>query len=1415
MSFKDFIQRIKTIKKEPTSFFGARILSAVQQADTFTHHLFFPSVSGVYLTTNHAAHQASLQKFAVKYACYALSHNSNFGFNATVNGPNSIVTDFFNDEGNPLGRDLLMDWALQDSVIGPHLLDPKHAEHYALEMAPIDEEKKFDFLTPFLVDIDGDYLPAIALLTFLKALDHGGANFKRVLSVWSTHAKWPNLAGFDSYNWLHNTAVTFQYLQGNFNTVFNAVKSACAVESDGHYGEAVYIWLVLPYGPLSVGLRTNVDPKNSVPSHGHCMVAGTPILLANGTTKPVESIQEGDELMAADGSLSIVSSERVVIPGLNAIYSFNDDEPFMTYEHAVMTHRGWASLDPAVTMELVPHESVSLLEVGDIVVRGVYSKCGNLSHEHVEVKRIRKRFFIGKSGVIPTGQEENKDEEYVMEDPPMGFDLHIRTGENHFFAHNYVSLLTYPEVTMQFVASNVLTNMSPSEQRVFTTKVRELSPLLSKALGATATNAFNLMLAEPRLAAVGGRSTKPSGKRRHRAGHLVTRDLVAPSLRVIVSSALPAELPHLNNIAVAHGNVIINGKPAATHSDGHRHLAWHRKLESGEDEHGVIRLMPHGLAGHGAVSYGEAASPVLFDLLGEVDYEVTYQPDPTTTKSKPFYDLDMGFEKEGDGQLHPVGKLLDHEAKTGSSGIQTYSTVTFSVNSDGAHLTADIEIDPTYASMTDGWVAAEITFTLDYRRFTGTLYKYDPDRPGYRGAGFQLRGVPRNLEQVSSMFKSIQANALEADPKTVALRATGNHPRAPTALLSTSMNLTASVATTVTDLYSLPPPDQALVHETAFNKMKALMLYALSQNGDDGKKWLSWFGETAPAVGPHEVLSQSDVDLLQNGDAKNFLVNRFAIGYLTQSFTQSTDSKITDALKDVPHLNDRLSFFWKGNGKTSFATDKGYSAITSALQASAYKELVPGLEPYLEGDAADWAKKLFQYCTTEPTLTGLALQNSMDGRQHLTHITSILHALDPLVRVDVTVGSKTEKVSYATALFQAVVDLRLKQVFKFVKFSNKEDFVTFLTEFFKSYFTSFLDGNSQWSDKIRAKGKADLDEIMKEFQTDDINATAEKMGDIFADFVSVITLENGVIAARLQKWAKKYPNLSERLPALGRFFTVGIYAFGLVNTIKGFMEWGVLKPQERAQLIINAVELAVNIFNDIAAWGAAKLVAEASATPAEVMTEMAVIGDRVAEVELGNVADNIAVDVLQDGDGVGAAILRAGKAVANAMKSAIVGDEVEVAAARWSKIAEITGKMAKGMNLVALGAATVVSAMQVANDFSTDQSAALKAVDIMTTIADGVAFLAVGAEIGAAILGLELMSAIPVIGEFAAVAGIILAVASLFIHRKPPPTPQEVFVKEHSVPFGNGLVEPPSSWTQTQKKVEESAKKKAQTAHGG
>lgn len=156
-----------------------------------------------------------------------------------------------------------------------------------------------------------------------------------------------------------------------------------------------------------------------------------------------------------------------------------------------------------------------------------------------------------------------------------------------------------------------------------------------------------------------------------------------------------------------------------------------------------------------------------------------------------------------------------------------------------------------------------------------------------------------------------------------------------------------------------------------------------------------------------------------------------------------------------------------------------------------------------------------------------------------------------------------------------------------------------------------------------------------------------------------------------------------------------------------------------------------------------------------------------------------------------ASLLRAGQVAAEGVSEA--GD-IASASSKWAKLAAVTEGVARVVTILALAAACVVTGFQTAQDFASDQPVSIKVLDITEIVANGVAFLAEAGAGIAALAGIEVASCVPVIGVVAAFVGIAVAIALLFIHRKPPPTKEEIFMTDEGVPFLNSKPEPPQKW---------------------
>jgi len=98
-----------------------------------------------------------------------------------------------------------------------------------------------------------------------------------------------------------------------------------------------------------------------------CFLAGTQIIMSDGTTKPIEDIRIGDMVKGQKGD-NIVYDLYHYILGDNLVYSINNGKYFVTALHPFMTIDGWKAFDPVRAKEFNPQLEIGQLELGDILI---------------------------------------------------------------------------------------------------------------------------------------------------------------------------------------------------------------------------------------------------------------------------------------------------------------------------------------------------------------------------------------------------------------------------------------------------------------------------------------------------------------------------------------------------------------------------------------------------------------------------------------------------------------------------------------------------------------------------------------------------------------------------------------------------------------------------------------------------------------------------------------------------------------------------------------------------------------------------------------------------------------------------------------------------------------------------------------
>lgn len=102
-----------------------------------------------------------------------------------------------------------------------------------------------------------------------------------------------------------------------------------------------------------------------------CFIAGTSVLMADGSQRAIEAVHVGDRVVGRRGRINTVRGCERTVLGARRLYGLNGSRPFVTAEHPFLTVEGWKALDPEATRSENAALSVGALQIGDQLCRGV------------------------------------------------------------------------------------------------------------------------------------------------------------------------------------------------------------------------------------------------------------------------------------------------------------------------------------------------------------------------------------------------------------------------------------------------------------------------------------------------------------------------------------------------------------------------------------------------------------------------------------------------------------------------------------------------------------------------------------------------------------------------------------------------------------------------------------------------------------------------------------------------------------------------------------------------------------------------------------------------------------------------------------------------------------------------------------
>lgn len=471
---------------------GAAFLSQMQNSPR-VKPAFFASAGAPPCPVPDAATNDWVGQLASALIALSLAQTSSHGFAATVNGPaaQSFLTANLTPASSSLRALALANYrALFPTYCQAHgttfskFLDGSHgpASHWGsvlagrLSSAPYINQQMAK-LNP-AVDPGGWYQVLFANLYKVACLNPG--EHQRVVDTWDRYLQGKEVPGIVPWTvYDHMVAASYNYatfmgpVQGAIavsqsNTrilgCHGGPAASCSTETTTTYGAAVNNWL-----GQNRGLGGFIHGPSSQSTEGGgggggcCFVAGTPILMADGTSVPIERVGGGDRVVSRDGEITPRSPQDVIWPieAHELLFGINDYPPFFNASHPFMTQDGWKSMSPVASTRMNPDLKVSKLQVGDVVFQVVETQ--PLRYREVTIEQIT-RIPAGDTGATQVHS------------------LHLASRNPGYHAHGFLVAVNYPQLREdQFLRA--FAGIPDGERDFLLEHVRPLMPFLRRGLG--------------------------------------------------------------------------------------------------------------------------------------------------------------------------------------------------------------------------------------------------------------------------------------------------------------------------------------------------------------------------------------------------------------------------------------------------------------------------------------------------------------------------------------------------------------------------------------------------------------------------------------------------------------------------------------------------------------------------------------------------------------------------------------------------------------------------------------------------------------------------------------------------------------------------------------------------------------------
>ena len=1393
MNINELFQKIKNIDKL-TSNMSEKLVVSIHNVDNYIRNVFFKKYERQDIPALVTNYNDQLNDIARTYISDVISHTGDYDLRNMVLGSDILDKDLnalFEDSNHTIGEALALE-VLRDNL--PDVFaDSSANEQIAKEITDYASTEAFINGMAVYCDIAEQHLQPLRLLWLLtKHLSY--IQSERLKSAWNATEYSKIISSIYHFPWMDGPKGQLASGMEIFNTLQNDIKENCMIESEIKreqrkdviditpsgapicknyivityaYGAEVQKWIETTsryYSGKKSSLKTRT--KKVEDNSGGCILCGTKLILADGSLADETQLKEKDMLLSEKLMPSEYSGEIIFNNHVLFLYSINNDEPFMSLDHMILTIDGYKCPMPQQALKINNKIKVSKLKIGDIVIKHIQQPDGSIKEEMVKVEKIN-----------------------IAENNKLCYDIHISDGYKSYTTENgYVCYVNYPEITMKNINDSLSRSKNVFANRDFRRFVKNNRKDLQNAFGKETINYLTDMLENENIA----NGVVPLKSFRPDDNALMSIDSIGMKIYALSGDSVCSKIHIVNNHIFFDDS---EDTPVKLYiNDGNYY--WKRVVENGEKEIGILRMYEHGLYGKGIIKRGKNIFSFLSTSTNK--YTMKYQPHENGEVID-FGTFEMGYEAK-DGVLYPVGRW---EMKyINENGEQVMDEAASSYDT-GKSISYFIDSEHILASRIQFKSAAMLQFIpLQNSEVKMCQFSFDTSFESVKGCGYNnIEAEEEN--NIGTIFGSLEeniANKKKAMKEKAAFYSMNNKMTACNYPDSDEICfLNSQDELNVHDLFNLSQPeDVSAIHSASLDKLIKMSAHVAYNSNDDVSKYI---GITKPTVGTEaNDLTTDEANLAEQ--YSDFFINEFALSYISYSYSKTPGDdfkKYRDLINNAPDSENKLKFYLQGTDQNCMSSQKGYKYSTNSIYPHLYSRNVPGLNKYINDNGAKWAKELYEYCISPNVLNGLITSNLVDpDNTRINHLCTILDILDQSPHIDISNTTHDEKnnneenklYSYGAALHKFVEDGILFYAFENVLFPDgKEnasvDYISkVVEEFFKVYFDNLNKKTfTDWTEEMYAEAKKEIEDYAQSLNYKDASEMIQNISSISADIAETLFSLSEINAGDVITCVSK---LYKKFPCLPKLFTTVIYSCGLITVFSGFSRWNDLSDFEKGTIISNTVLIAVSAIKDVTVYAACKNLSKS-------------IGNLMREEDViinGIESEKDVFNVLYGSTKVENSINEMGKITAELISEFGEAEEAAESITKFAKVSRIAGK---AMNIAMMAVALAVEIYETVLAFQSGESPLVETLQIMETISIGIGLLA---EVGSLFLTSGVFAAIPVVGTIASIVGIVIAVILIFIPKKKPEDPLETFINNRCIPFINKLQSPSKEWLDEKSKVD-------------